>query len=217
MASAGLAKNRIAEVYGKLAKNYDRWAALAESKARDLCLELASIRDGESVLEVAVGTGTAFEKILRANPHGRNDGIDLTNEMLSRAREKAERTGVKNYSLRVGDAYSLDYPSDTFDVLVNMYMFDLLSEEDYPVILAGFRMVLRPGGRLVLVSMTRGNPIFNFLWDAILRINPAWLGGCRGVHLQPYVESAGFADTKTEYINQLGFPSEVVYGVKPGS
>jgi ubiquinone/menaquinone biosynthesis C-methylase UbiE len=216
-APARLSKSEVEEVYGRLSTNYDRWASLAESRARDRCLELAAVRDGESVLEVAVGTGEAFERILRSNPRGRNEGIDLSEGMLQIARGKAERTGLENFSLRVGDAYSLDYPENTFDVLVNMYMFDLLPEEDFPLILAGFLRVLRPGGRLSLLSMTRGNPVFNFLWDSILRLNPAWLGGCRAVHLKPYVDAAGFVGTKAEFISQLGFPSEVVYGVKPGS
>lgn len=214
-ASDGLAKSRVTEIYGKLAKNYDRWATLFESRASDRCLELAAVRDGESVLEVAVGTGAAFEKILRANPNGRNEGIDLTEEMLSGAREKAESTGLKNYSLKTGDAYNLEYPDNSFDVLVNMYMLDLMPEADYPRILTEFKRVLRPGGRLALLSMTRGNPIFNFLWDLILLINPAWLGGCRGIHPLPYLKTAGFIDTKKEFISQWGFPSEVVYGVKP--
>ena len=100
-----------------------RWGQLAESKARDRCLELASIQDGQAVLEVAVGTGLAFEKILQANPTGRNEGIDLTEEMLNQAKAKAKHSGAKNYRLRVGDAYNLDYSDNSFEVVINNYMF----------------------------------------------------------------------------------------------
>jgi ubiquinone/menaquinone biosynthesis C-methylase UbiE len=88
--------------------------ALTESKARDRCLEIAAIQDGESVLEVAVGTGLAFERILKANPSGRNEGIDLTEAMLNRAEKRAASAGFKSYRLTVGDAYNLDFSGQRF-------------------------------------------------------------------------------------------------------
>jgi len=54
---ARIDKSDVPHIYKKVASVYDIWARLTESKARNRCLELASIRDGESVLEVAVGTG----------------------------------------------------------------------------------------------------------------------------------------------------------------
>jgi ubiquinone/menaquinone biosynthesis C-methylase UbiE len=212
---AGIEKGKVAEIYRKFSSSYDLWARLAESKARIRCLELAAIQDGESVLEVAVGTGIAFEQILKSNPTGRNEGIDLTEKMLKHAEEKAKRTGIKTYRLGVGDAYDLDYADDTFDVVINNYMFDLLPEEDFPVVLAEFKRVLSPGGRLAMANMTIGNRWFDSLWAVIYRVSPAWLGGCRGVYLLPYLELAGFRDPKREVISQMAFPSEVIFGVKP--
>lgn len=85
MPEARLSKHRVSDVYSKIAPLYDSWAWLTETKARSQCLDLAAIRDGEDVLEVAIGTGRAFVKILKANPSGRNEGIDLTAAMLNRA------------------------------------------------------------------------------------------------------------------------------------
>lgn len=212
---ARLEKNKITRVYRKIAPTYDLWGRLTESKARDRCLELASIKDGEAVLEVAVGTGLAFEKILQANPTGQNEGIDLTEEMLNQAKVKAERLGANNYRLKVGDAYNLDYPDSSFEVVINNYMFDLLPEQDFPAVLGEFKRVLRPGGRLIMVNMTKGEHWYNSLWEGIYRMNSAWVGGCRGVLLVPYLEKIGFVDTKREFISQMTFPSEIVYGVKP--
>lgn len=211
---ARIDKSQVPEVYRRAAAVYDLWGRVAESKARNRCLALAAIRDGEDVLEVAVGTGLAFERILRSNPSGCNEGIDLTEEMLSRARERAERSGVTNYRLSIGDAYDLDFPDGTFDVVINNYMFDLLPGEDFPTVLAEFKKVLRPGGRLVMVNMTKGEHWYNGLWEAIYCINPLWMGGCRGVYLLPYLESAGFEETRGEFVSQMMFPSEIVYGVK---
>ena len=214
---ARIPKGQVQDVYRKLASSYDLWAGLAESRARARCLELAKIRDGESVLEVAVGTGIAFAEILKLNPAGRNEGIDITEAMLRRAQEKAARLGVANYRLQLGDAYALSYPDNTFDVVINNYMFDLLPENDFPLVLDEFKRVLRPGGRLVMVNMTIGQHWFNSIWEAVYRASPALFGGCRGVYLLPYLESAGLVETSREFVSQMTFPSEVVCGIKPGN
>ena len=212
---ARLDRARVREVYRSIAPVYDLWGRLTESKARRRCLELARIRDGESVLEVAVGTGLAFAQILAANPHGRNEGIDLTQEMLDRARKKAKQSGVEQYRLALGDCHKLEYPTDTFDVLLNNYLFDLLPEEDFPVVLAEFKRVLRPGGRLVIANMTLAARWYERAWELLYRLNPAWLGGCRGIMLKPYLESAGFKDVAHEFVTQLAFPTEILSAVKP--
>lgn len=146
MSNAQIEKGRVPGIYRRIAPSYDLWAWLTESKARDRCLDLAAIRDGEDVLEVAVGTGLAFERVLAANPHGRNEGVDLTEAMLIRAERKAAKSGSKNYRLRVGDAYALDFADNSFDVLINNYMFDLLPQQDFPAVLGEFRRVLRRAG-----------------------------------------------------------------------
>lgn len=212
---AKLGKNDVRKTYERMASSYDLWSNFAEAKARRRCLDLAAIQNGENVLEVAVGTGVLFENILRLNTSGINEGVDLTEAMLARARERARQTGYSNYTLQIGDAYRLDFPDESFDVVVNNYMFDLIPEQDFMTILNEFKRVLRKGGRLVLVNMTRGSRLFNAIWDWLYRLQPALLGGCRGVELKPYLGQAGFENIYREYVGQMGFPSEVVYGVKP--
>lgn len=212
---ARLDKDKVRKVYRKFASTYDLWGCLVESKARQRCLELADIRNGESVLEVAVGTGILFQKILQVNPEGRNEGIDLTPEMLSRARERVQNSGVPGYALNIGDAYHLQYADNTFDVILNNYMFDLIPEQDFVIILSEFKRVLRKGGRLVLANMTKGPRWFNNTWDWLYQIRPALLGGCRSIELKPFLEKAGFLKIRREYISQLFFPSEIIYGMRP--
>ena len=215
MLDAKIPKKQIPQVYAGVASVYDIWGKLTETKAQRRCLELAAIRDGEAVLEVAVGTGLTFQHILQQNPSGRNEGIDLTEAMLAQARQKAKQTPASNYRLRLGDAYSLDFPDDSFDLVINNYMFDLLPEEDFATILAEFNRVLRPGGRLVLVNMAQNGRWYNKIWDTVYRIQPSLLGGCRAVSLLADVQAAGFQQTSREFISQMTFPSEVVYGLKP--
>ena len=210
MLDARIEKGQVGAIYRKIAPSYDLWAWLTESRARDRCLELADIQDGESVLEVAVGTGLAFERILQKNPSGENEGIDLTEAMLARAEKKAAKSGSKNYRLQVGDAYDLDFPDDTFDIVINNYMFDLLPQQDFLTVLREFKRVLRPGGRLAMVNMTNGGRWYNGIWERIYRVNPALLGGCRGVLLSPHLEARGFEQVRREYFSQLTFPSEII-------
>ena len=214
MTDARLAKSRVPDTYRRIASLYNVWALLTESRARDRCLALAGIQDGDSVLEVAVGTGLAFEKILEANPSGRNEGVDLTDAMLARAEDRAKRSATRNYRLSIGDAYDLDFADNSFDVLLNNYMFDLIPERDFTHVLGEFRRVLRPGGRLVMVNMTEGTRWYNGIWALIYRISPALLGGCRSVLLAPYLMAAGFILIQREYVSQNAFPSEVIAAQK---
>ncbi len=211
---AKFTKSDVTNRYGRIAPVYDLWGELTESKARQKCLDVAGIQDGEDIIEVAVGTGLMFEQILHQNPSGKNVGIDLTEEMLAKAQEKAATTAATNYDLRVGDAYNLPFADASFDLLVNNYMFDLLPETDFEHVLREFRRVLRPGGRLVMANMAQGERWYNGIWEMVYRIQPAWLGGCRGIALLDQVQQAGFSATKREFISQMTFPSEIICGVK---
>ena len=219
MLPARLAKTDVQPTYTWIAPTHDLLAVLVEAEARRLGLAWAAVEDGERVLEVAVGTGLSFRHLLRQNPNGWTEGIDLTPAMLRRARHRAERQqargGTDRYRLRLGDAYALDVPDNQFDLVMNSYMFDLLPETDFEKVLREFKRVLRPGGRLVLVNMTLGEAWYNEVWEGFYRIWPPLLGGCRGVVTAPYLERAGFADVRRRFVSQWTFPSEVVYGEKP--
>ncbi len=210
ISNAKLNKNDVVDVYTQTAPVYDVWGSLTETKARKKSLSLAQIKDGEAILEVAVGTGLTFQEILRANPHGKNVGVDLTPAMLEKAKSRIGKLSAQNYQLLVGDAYHLDFPNHQFDLLMNNYMFDLLPEEDFVPVLKEFKRVLKPKGRIVLVNMTRGERFYQRFWESVYRFNPRWLGGCRGVFLSGPMQTAGFTNIKRETVSQMGFPSEII-------
>lgn len=210
ISAAKLNKPQVVDVYSKTAFIYDLWGMLTETRARQRAMAFANIKNGEAILEVAVGTGLTFLEILKTNPDGENIGIDLTPAMLKKAQRKAARAGTGNYQLTTGDAYALQFPDRHFDLLMNNYMFDLLPEKDFPLVLAEFKRVLKPDGRLILVNMTRGEHFHQKTWEGVYHLNPRWLGGCRGVLLQDYLRNAGFRNIKREFLSQLGFPSEII-------
>ncbi len=207
---AKLNKEEVVEVYTQTAPIYDLWGALTETKARKMAMAAADIQNGTAILEVAVGTGLTFAEILKANPDGENYGLDLTLAMLDKAKARVAKMGVQNYQLALGDAYALEFPDQRFDMLVNNYMFDLLPEADFAVVLAEFKRVLKPGGRLVLVNMTQGERFYQRFWEGVYQINPKLLGGCRGVLLAEPLQAVGFTDLQRQMVSQFGFPSEVI-------
>lgn len=81
----------IVRKYNWIAPVYDLFGILMESKARQRALEIAAIRNGEKVLEVALGTGLNFVELLKRNPKGWVDGIDVSIKMV----EKGEKGSIK--------------------------------------------------------------------------------------------------------------------------
>jgi len=200
----------IGAVYDKLSSVYDLWSLLTESRARARAIELANIKDGQNILEVAVGTGHAFREIVKRNPGGRNTGIDLSDGMLSKARKRlSQLTGAK-YTLAKGTAFDLPAATGSVDLLMNNYMFDLIAYDDMEKVLAEFKRVLKKGGKLVLVNMTEGESFSTKVYDLVYQLYPKAIGGCRGVKLSDKLREQGFTVTTREYYHQLLFPSEVV-------
>ena len=206
--------DEIVRKYNWIASVYDLFGILMESKARHRALDMASIRNGEKILEVAFGTGLNFVEILKRNPQGWVNGIDVSTKMLERAQKRISKTGQNNYTLYLCDCRNLPFEDGTFDVLMTQYLLDILPVEDFIPILLEFKRVLKDGGRIVLSNMTKGERRLNKIYEEIYKLKPPLLAGCRGVMAQPFLEQIGFKEFHREFVSQLGFPSEVVRGIK---
>ncbi len=207
---ARISQKEIVPLYDSLSKYYDVWGLLAESRARKRAIELAGVKNGEAILEVAVGTGLAFYELAKRNPHGSNLGIDLSTGMLNRARKRLGRLPHKNYELKVASAFHIPAQDEQFDLLLNNYMFDLMAFQEMDAILEEFNRVLKKGGRLVLVNMTKGERFGSGFYDVLFRLSPRIIGGCRGVNLKGLLAKHDFHVNTREYHQQLFFPSEVI-------
>jgi ubiquinone/menaquinone biosynthesis C-methylase UbiE len=213
---ARISQHEIGGVYDSLAKIYDVWGYLTESRARDRALELAEIKNGQNILEVAAGTGLAFYEIVKSNPDGTNVGIDISDGMLKKAQKRLSKIGNSRYELKLGTAFNLEAEDNQCDLLINNYMFDLIPYDQMDAILTEFKRVLRKGGTLVLVNMTKGEKFGCGIYDFIYRISPKLMGGCRGVQLSERIRRHGFEVKTREYHQQLLFPSEVIIAQKRG-
>ena len=211
---ARVSQNNIGAIYDKIAPIYDIWGKLTESRARNRAIELAEIKNGQNILEVAVGTGLAFYEIVKRNPNGTNLGIDLSPGMLGKAKKRLSKLSEVNYSLNEGTAFNLNVEDESMDTLVNNYMFDLIPFEDMNKILVEFKRVLKKNGKLILVNMTEGERFGSELYDFIYNISPKTMGGCRGVRLTERLKQQGFKIKVREYYQQMLFPSEVILAFK---
>lgn len=183
-----------------------------EGRARTLALDLLAVRPGQQVLHVGVGTGAEHAALQRAvGPAGLVVGCDLSRGMLELTRRRAATP------LCEGDAARLPFGAQRFDRLFSAYMLDLLPLAEIPLVLAEFRRVLRPDGRLALVSLTEGadppSRLFIAGWKLVYQLNPRCLGGCRPLQLVALLASAGFT-VERHVVVQLGFPSEVLVGTE---
>ena len=122
--------------------------------------------------------------------------------------------GQNNYNLCLCDCRHLPFEDEAFDVVMNQYLLDILPVEDFIPILLEFKRVLKAGGRIVLVNMTKGERWLNQIYEGIYRLKPPLLAGCRGVMALPFLKEIGFDQFQREFVSQLGFPSEVVRGIK---
>lgn len=196
-------------VYNVLGSKLDR-AARFEERAKQLAFGLLRLEAGQRVLQVGVGTGVEHAALQAAvGPRGTLVGYDLSRTMLELTRQHADTPACE------GDAGQLPFQTHSFDRLFSAYMLDLIPAVDLPGVLAEFRRVLRPGGRLALVSLTEGvdlrSRLFVTGWKLVYRLDPQRLGGCRPIELSDLLGQAGFSFER-QVIVQRGFPSEVLVG-----
>ncbi len=207
-----LGVSRIRKLYN-FASSFYFLANPIEKKARMRALELAHIKPEDKVLEVAVGPGFNFLEIIKkVNGNNVVHGIDLSPKMLEKTRRLVKGRGFSNFDLREADARRLPFPGETFDVLYNSYMLDLIPLDDFAVVLSEFYRLMKKNGRLALVNFSKkdSSPILS---ERLYRVSPSLWFGCRPVLMESFVKQAGFRNVKRE-IPKNPLPSEIVTGLK---
>lgn len=199
---------------------YSKTVAVVEWPYHEQAIDAASIQPGESVLEVAVGPGLALRELAgRVGRDATVHGADLSPGMLSMTRQRLLDAGFSRLDLRQADARRLPFEDQQFDVVYNAYMLDLIPEADMPGILAEFKRVLKPGGRMVLLNMSKASAASSDMRERLYTLLPKaltlyLLGACRPVLMSPAVQAAGFMDVKRAFIAGRA-PSEIVTAIRP--
>ncbi len=196
--------------YKKVVRFYDLWSWLTESKAAKRVIELAEIKDGKNILEVACGTGVVFEQLVKLNPEGKNIGIDLSPDMLTKAKKRLKKSQNENYEIKEDNALDLEFEDNTFDILINNFMVDLMPTETFDKIAGEFYRVIKPNGIVVVSTFSFGTKKVNRFWFWVAKKFPDLLTGCRPVSFKENLIKAGFEIEKDIEITQNTFPSRII-------
>ncbi len=183
----------------------------AAQSASDRLVELAQVRNGQRVLDVATGIGEpAITAARLVGPGGRVVATDISGQMLAIARERAARLGLTNLDFVQGDAESLDLPQESFEGAFSRWAFMFFPNPGSA--LARLRLLLVPGGYLAtaLWSSPARVPVIAAAATVINReLNlPAPASGDPGLfklaepHLmEGMMKDAGFRNIQTETIS----------------
>lgn len=169
-------------------------------------ITVAALQPGQTVLDL--GSGAGLDCLLAAQkvgPQGHVIGVDMTPEMIERARENARRVNAANVEFRLGYLEDLPVESNSVDVVISNCVVNLAPDKQR-VFAEAFR-VLKPGGKLAISDIVTDGP----LPEAIKRSLSAWAGCVAGaVEARDYLtmmEATGFTEIT---ITPIYFDEETV-------
>jgi arsenite methyltransferase len=168
---------------------------------------MVSLKEGEVVLDL--GSGAGFDCFLAANIVGKTGkviGVDMTPEMVEKARENARRGGYQNVEFRLGEIENLPAPDSSVDVIISNCVINLSPEKDR-VFREAFR-VLKPGGRLMVSDIV----LLSELPDSIKKSVAAYIGCVAGASKKDeylrHIKTAGFKEVTI--VDETTFPTDHV-------
>lgn len=179
---------------------------------------LASLHPGEVVLDLGAGGGVdVFIAATKVGPTGRAIGVDMTPQMVSKARAGIstfrERSGLDNVDFRLGEIEHLPVPDASVDVVISNCVINL--SPDKPQVWREIARVLRPGGRVAVSDIVLLKP----LPDGVLKMIESWIGCVAGACMRDEVrEMAGEAglvrvsvEPKRDYLKALDQSQDPLY------
>lgn len=169
---------------------------------------LASLREGEIVLDLGSGAGLdCFLAADRVGGSGRVIGVDMTLEMIEKARENARKGSYRNVEFRLGEIENLPLADNSVDVVISNCVINL-SPDKGRVFQEAFR-VLRPSGRLMISDIV----LLEELPDSIKDSIEAYIGCLSGAIMRDEyigaIKAAGFQEVRV--IDETSFPIECMY------
>jgi demethylmenaquinone methyltransferase/2-methoxy-6-polyprenyl-1,4-benzoquinol methylase len=217
--NAPLTPKKVQSLYDFLSSFYE-YLTRYESLSKERGVDVADIQLGDTVFEAGFGTGEiVIASAVSVGKDGHVYGIDVSSKMLEKTRKRVKKHELtKRVDLQLGDARKLPYTTGVFDVVFTSYLLDLIDTPAISCVLREFKRVLKPGGRLVVVNMSKGDSRHSTmkLYEWFYSRCPSLFGGCRPVVIEPFLETLGFLHVKRERILAgLVIPSEIVWGDKP--
>ncbi|HTY44453.1 MAG TPA: arsenite methyltransferase [Patescibacteria group bacterium] len=168
---------------------------------------LASLKEGDIVLDLGSGAGfDAFLASKRVGKAGRVIGVDMTEEMIEKAKANAEKGGYRNVEFRLGEIESLPVEDNSIDVIISNCVINLSPDKE-SVFKEAFR-VLRPGGRLMVSDLVLVKDLPKAIKDSV----EAYVGCLAGAIFKEdylnFIKKSGFDDIRI--VGETFYPVEAM-------
>jgi SAM-dependent methyltransferase len=170
---------------------------------------LAVIREGDVVLDL--GSGAGFDCFLASNivgERGRVIGVDMTPEMVERAKANARNNGYRNVDFRLGEIEKLPVESASVDVIISNCVINLST--DKPKVFQEAWRVLKPGGRLMVSDIVLLEDLPAFLSGSVEAYVRCIAGAVRKEEYLDAIKQAGFEEISV--VGESHFPEEMIAG-----
>jgi SAM-dependent methyltransferase len=174
---------------------------------------IASLRPGERVLDLGSGAGfDAFLAARQVGPAGTVIGIDMTPEMIAKARANVGKTVLENVEFRLGEIERLPVADESVDVIMSNCVINL--SPDKPAVFREAFRVLAPGGRLAISDIVAIAPLPASLQQDLAAYTGCIAGAALVSDVEAMLTDAGFDDVRVEL---KGDSRALVSGWAPGS
>ncbi len=191
-------RDQIERVYTNYAGFYDQVFGKVFQEGRESAIRNLNVQPGESVLEVGVGTGIALPMY---PSHCRVMGIDLSEGMLAKAKERAEEQNLSHVQLQIMDAGAMEFADNSFDTVVAAYV--VTAVPDYRKVVNEMIRVCRPGGRIIMLNhFSNGNKVINTV-ERVLSPITKHLGWRTDLSLDTVLEGTSLQVSRNQKVNPL--------------
>jgi demethylmenaquinone methyltransferase/2-methoxy-6-polyprenyl-1,4-benzoquinol methylase len=199
------------EYYTRLAPWYD-FLASSEKKYIQNGLDLLALQSHESILEIGFGTGFAQRKIIPVLDGGISIGVDLSTGMAFLAHRNLTKAGIADQAnLVCSDSLPLPFRSECFDAVFTSFTLELFDTPLIPKLLDEIRRVLRSSGRLVVVSLSKDQPLgfMGRFYESFHNRFPA-IADCRPIPVLYLLEEYGLKVIETRFSRMWGLGVSMV-------
>lgn len=206
---SGTDPGSVSAAYDRYAFLYDRLFGWVLQEGRERLASRLQAGPGERIVEFGVGSGLMLPLYPR---HAVVLGLDLSDAMLARARERVRRAGLDNVTLQRIDAEHNDLQAASFDHVVLPYVYSV-TPEPRALIDEAFR-VCRPGGHIWVLNHFSGLGVWDWLGPLVSPF-ARWIGFRSDFPYQTHVAEQGWSIEGVDRVNPFGL-SRLVHVRKPG-